>query len=59
MKGRRRVLRAAVAPAAAASNGSVTASFRTAFANKVAGRETVTPEREPDGAWRVAGYVVE
>jgi len=36
----------------------VTVSFRTAFA-KVDGRKTVTPERGPDGAWRVAGYVIE
>ena len=31
--------------------------FRTVFAN-VEGQESVTLEREPDGIWRVAGYVI-
>jgi uncharacterized protein DUF4019 len=30
--------------------------FRTSFANKPNGRESVTLEREADGAWRVIGY---
>ena len=33
--------------------------FRTAFANKVDSRETVTLEREADGAWRVIGYAIQ
>jgi len=33
--------------------------FRTSFANRVDSRETVTLEREPDGAWRVVGYVIQ
>lgn len=32
--------------------------FRTGFANKVDARETVTLERESDGAWRVIGYFI-
>ena len=32
--------------------------FRTAFANKVDSRESVTLEREADGTWRVIGYVI-
>ena len=32
--------------------------FRTSFANKTEAREVVTLEREPDGAWRVIGYVI-
>jgi hypothetical protein len=32
--------------------------FRTTFAKKTGGRETVTLEREADGAWRVIGYFI-
>ena len=35
-----------------------TIEFRTAFANRVDGRETVTLEREADGNWRVIGYSI-
>jgi len=33
--------------------------FRTSFVNRADSRETVTLEREPDGAWRVVGYVIQ
>jgi hypothetical protein len=32
--------------------------FRTAFAKKTDVRETVSLEREADGAWRVIGYLI-
>jgi Protein of unknown function (DUF4019) len=32
--------------------------FRTNFANKIDGAETVTLQREPDGNWRVIGYSI-
>jgi hypothetical protein len=32
--------------------------FRTAFANRTEGGETITLEREADGAWRVIGYSI-
>ncbi len=32
--------------------------FHTRFANKTAAVETVTPMRDPDGAWRVSGYYI-
>lgn len=32
--------------------------FRTAYAKKSEGHETVTLEREPDGTWRVIGYFI-
>jgi hypothetical protein len=32
--------------------------FRTAFAHKTEGEETVTLEHEPDGKWRVIGYFI-
>ncbi len=32
--------------------------FHTAFANKQSAEETVTPMRDPDGAWRVSGYFI-
>jgi Protein of unknown function (DUF4019) len=32
--------------------------FRTNFANKTDGRETVTLQREADGNWRVVGYFI-
>lgn len=33
--------------------------FRATFAKKLNSRETVTLEREPDGAWRVIGYLIQ
>jgi len=33
--------------------------FRTAFANKADSQETLTLEREADGAWRVIGYGIQ
>lgn len=33
--------------------------FRTTFAKKLNSRETVTLELEPDGAWRVIGYLIQ
>ncbi len=33
-------------------------AFRTSFAHKTDSRETVTLEREADGAWRVIGYFI-
>jgi hypothetical protein len=33
--------------------------FRTTFAKKLNSRETVTLEHEPDGAWRVIGYLIQ
>ena len=32
--------------------------FRTAFTNRTEGGETITLEREADGAWRVIGYSI-
>jgi hypothetical protein len=32
--------------------------FRTAFANKAVAEESVTLDREADGAWRVVGYFI-
>jgi hypothetical protein len=32
--------------------------FRTSFAKRTDSRETVTLEREPDGVWRVIGYLI-
>ena len=32
--------------------------FRTSFAKREAGHETVTLEREADGQWRVIGYLI-
>jgi len=32
--------------------------FRTTFARKMDTRETMTLEHEPDGAWRVIGYLI-
>ena len=37
----------------------VTVLFRTSFANKADAGETVTLEHEPDGQWRVVGYVIQ
>ena len=37
----------------------VTVLFRTSFANKADGGETVTLEHEPDGQWRVVGYFIQ
>jgi len=36
----------------------VVIQFETSFANKKAAIETVTPMKDPDGAWRVSGYYV-
>ncbi|HEV7414180.1 MAG TPA: DUF4019 domain-containing protein [Casimicrobiaceae bacterium] len=33
--------------------------FRTTFAKKMDARETLTLEHEPDGAWRVIGYLIQ
>jgi hypothetical protein len=33
--------------------------FRTTFAKKMDARETLTLEREPDGVWRVIGYLIQ
>jgi hypothetical protein len=32
--------------------------FRSSFAKKIDSGETVTLEREADGAWRVIGYLI-
>jgi hypothetical protein len=32
--------------------------FETSFANRMQARETVSLEREPDGVWRVIGYLI-
>jgi len=32
--------------------------FRTSFANQSDARETITLERESDGAWRIVGYSI-
>lgn len=32
--------------------------YRSAFAKRADGQETVTLEREPDGVWRVLGYTI-
>ena len=36
----------------------VVIQFTTRFTNKKSAIETVTPMRDPDGAWRVSGYYV-
>jgi hypothetical protein len=36
----------------------VVLQFDTTFEHKLAGVETVTPMRDPDGRWRVSGYLV-
>jgi len=36
----------------------VVIQFDTAFEHKASAIETVTPERESDGKWRVAGYFI-
>jgi hypothetical protein len=33
--------------------------FRTTFAKKMDARETLTLEHEPDGTWRVIGYLIQ
>ena len=33
-------------------------AFRTEFAKRSTGTETLTMEREPDGKWRVVGYMM-
>ena len=36
----------------------VVIQYRTSFAKKASATETITPMREPDGAWRVSGYYI-
>jgi len=36
----------------------VVIQFDTAFANKAAAVETITPMLDPDGTWRVSGYFI-
>ena len=36
----------------------VVIQFETSFANKKSAVETLTPMKDPDGAWRVSGYYV-
>ncbi len=36
----------------------VVIQYQTRFANKQSAIETVTPMREPDGSWKVAGYYI-
>jgi hypothetical protein len=36
----------------------VVIQFTTEFANKASATETVTPMKEKDGQWRVAGYLI-
>jgi hypothetical protein len=36
----------------------VVVQFNASFANKKNGVETVTPMKDPDGAWRVSGYQI-
>lgn len=36
----------------------VVITYHTAFTNKAAAVETITPMRDPDGEWRVSGYFV-
>jgi len=45
-------------PGAAGEGDYVLLVFRTNFAKRTNGRETVTLEREPDGVWRVIGYFI-
>jgi len=45
-------------PGAAAEGDYALLVFRTSFAKRTDGRETVTLEREPDGAWKVIGYFI-
>lgn len=45
-------------PGSAADGEFATLTFRTAFANQAAAMETVSLEREADGAWRVVGYFI-
>ena len=45
-------------PGAAAEGEYALLVFRTSFVKRTDGRETVTLEREPDGVWRVIGYLI-
>jgi Protein of unknown function (DUF4019) len=36
----------------------VTIQYETAFENKAAAVETITPMLDPDGVWRVSGYFI-
>lgn len=42
----------------APSGQYVIIEFHTVFENKPSAVETVTPEREADGSWKVAGYYI-
>ena len=45
-------------PGASSDGEFATLAFRTAFANQSVAMETVSLERESDGAWRVVGYFI-
>lgn len=45
-------------PGAAGEGDYALLVFRSNFAKRTDGRETVTLEREADGAWRVIGYLI-
>ena len=36
----------------------VTIQYETVFANKASAVETITPMLDPDGVWRVSGYLI-
>ena len=36
----------------------VTIQYETAFENKTSAVETITPMLDPDGVWRVSGYII-
>ena len=36
----------------------VVIQFRSSFGNKKSAIETITPMKDPDGAWRVSGYFI-
>jgi hypothetical protein len=45
-------------PGAAREGDYAIVQFRTSFAKRTGARESLTLEREGDGAWRVVGYVI-
>jgi len=45
-------------PGAPAEGDYALLVFRTSFAQRTEGQETLTVEREPDGVWRVIGYAI-
>ena len=45
-------------PGAASEGDYVIVQYRTSFAKLTGARESLTLEREADGAWRVIGYVI-